>query len=777
MTTDIRALLNSLHVSIPASRRDLIRQAYEFADQRHSGAGQKRASGEPYVTHCLEVAEILAKYDMPSRVIIAGLLHDVVEDTYPPPKQEMPPEERAKEQEKGFREIRNRFGADVEKLVRGVTKLSMLPRVSRDENPMVDRNAANLRHLIFAIVDDPMVVMVKLADRLHNMRTLHHLRPEKQVRIATETMEIFAPLANRLGLWRIKSELEDRAFSYLNPLMYHEIEKKLADTQAKREQDVDRIVRLLKQELDIHFARFRPSAHCEVQGRPKHIYSIFRKMVRKNRQFEDIMDTRGVRVVVDDPALRDPSLSERDRIIYEKGMCYQVLAVVEELGQRIEGEYDDYISKPKETFYRSLHTAVAYYDDGRPVEVQIRTVQMHDEAENGIAAHWRYKEEGDVDSQAEQKIEDFRRFLAAAKHENEEDTTDFVDVLKQHLQPDHIFVLTPKGQALALPIGSTPIDFAYHIHTELGHRCRGAKVNGRIAPLNHRLANGDRVEIITIKQGGPPRDWLLKEGYIVSNRARAKIRNYYRHIDHAALVEQGQGLLTKEMRRLGELGRDLAEVAKIAHYHSADDMLHAIGAGKITAQDIMARVLEFERPSLVPSAPTQPKPEELTGDVEVQGVPGLKTKMATCCKPQPGDPIGGYVTRSAGVTVHRQDCSNWLSRCEREPGRIIQVTWVPKHGQTVPVFVVVSAWDRPGLANEITAVAARDFINLRALSSERISKEAEVTTITFYMDVYKLADVPRILSVISEVPNVMDVVWDRNKSENHDQNKRIARRR
>ncbi len=774
--TDIRTLLSSLHKSIPPGRRDLIRLAYEFADKRHSEAGQKRASGEPYVTHCLEVAAILARLEMPSRVIIAGLLHDVVEDTYPPPKQEMSPEERVKEQEKGFREISTRFGSDVEKLVRGVTKLSMLPRVSRDENPMVDRNAANLRHLIFAIVDDPMVVMVKLADRLHNMRTLHYLRPEKQIRIATETMEIFAPLANRLGLWRIKSELEDLAFSYLNPAMYHDIEHKLAETQTRREEDVRLLVQEISQEITSYFNRHNKTVKCDVQGRPKHIYSIYRKMVRKHRQFEDIMDARGVRVVVDDPTLNDTSLSERDRIIYEKSLCYQVLAVVEQMGERIEGEYDDYISKPKETFYRSLHTAIRYFEDGRPVEIQIRTAQMHDEAENGIAAHWRYKEEGEVDGQAEQKIEDFRRFLAAAKQENEEDTTDFVDVLKQHLQPDHIFVLTPKGQALALPIGSTPIDFAYHIHTELGHRCRGAKVNGRIVALNHVLTNGDRVEILTIKQGGPPRDWLLKEGYIVSNRARAKIRNYYRHIDHAALVEQGGALLTKEMRRLGEPNRDVAEVAKMAHYPSADDMLHAIGAGKITAQDVMARVLEAERPTLLPAAPVAPKPEELTGEVQVQGVPGLKTKIGTCCKPKPGDPIGGYVTRNSGITVHRLDCPNWLSRCEHEPNRIIQVAWVPKHGQTIPVFVVVSAWDRPGLANEITAVAARDFINLRTFSSERISKDAEVTTITFYMDMYKLTDVPRILSAISEVPNVMDVRWDRNKMENNDR-KRTTRRR
>ncbi len=525
----IEHLMDALPEGFSAVDRELILRAYHYAEEAHEG--QKRASGEPYITHCLAVANILAELRVPPAMIIAGLLHDTVEDT-----------------SVTLTDVRNEFGEDVVKMVDGVTKLTNLPRISRGDQHSEEKNNGHepeyppteeedarkralaqetLRKTFLAMGEDIRVVLIKLADRLHNMRTLGYMPEDKRKRIAQETLDIFAPLANRLGIWQVKWELEDLAFRHVAPDKYKEIAELLSQRRTDREHQVYEIIEQLEKVLE------QEGVEANISGRPKHIYSIYRKMVDKGKSFDMLMDLRGVRLIVPD-----------------KPSCYAALGVIHTHWRPIPREFDDYIAAPKDNLYQSLHTAVMY-DDGRPLEVQIRTSEMDQNAEYGIAAHWRYKEKGkQVDEGYEQRVNMLRRLMDWRQEVI--DAQEFVEGMKTDVFQDRVYVFTPRSDIIDLPLGSTPIDFAYHVHTEIGHRCRGAKVNGRLVTLDYQLKTGDLVEILTAKHGGPSRDWLNASLKLVNTqRARSKIRNWFKRQDREQNLVQGKALLDRELRRLG----------------------------------------------------------------------------------------------------------------------------------------------------------------------------------------------------------------------------------
>lgn len=710
--------------------RDLILRAYRFAEKAHQG--QKRASGEPYVSHCIAVASILAELRVPPAVVIAGLLHDTVEDT-----------------SVTLEDIQREFGEEISKLVDGVTKLTNLPRVSRSdhhhENVIADedvngediqpyprprrRDIANetLRKVFLAMGDDIRVVLIKLADRLHNMRTLGYIPEEKRKRIAQQTLDIFAPLANRLGIWQIKWELEDLAFRYVDPDSYREIAENLAERRQDREKQVVQIIQRLQSIL------LENGIDAELSGRPKHIYSIYHKMTEKGKPFEMVRDLRAVRCIVKDiPA------------------CYTALGIIHTNWRPIPQEFDDYIAAPKDNFYQSLHTAVIY-DDGKPLEVQIRTAEMHENAEFGIAAHWRYKEHGPRDEMYEKRINWIRRIMEW--RQEIEDAQEFVDGMKSDLFQDRVYVFTPRGDIIDLPAGSTPIDFAYHVHTEIGNRCRGAKINGKLVPLDCELKTGDQVEILTAKQGGPSRDWLNPSlGLVRTQRARSKIRNWFKRQDREQNLTQGKAMLEKELRRLGLASIDLENLAQTFDFRTPDDMYVAIGCGDIGVGRIVNKLNEIylkKDLSLLP-LPSLHEPKISKNGVAVLGLKGLLTNFARCCNPAPGDAIVGYITRGRGATIHRQDCPNILRTKDRE--RIVKVTWGEPH-QTYPVSVNVKAYDRRGLMTDISTILSNEEVNLVDI---KLSVNQNLANINLVLEVGDITQLSRVLTRIENLPNVME---------------------
>ena len=643
------------------------------------------------------------------------------------------------------------------KLVDGVTKLTHLPRVSRHDKPQPlgaphpeesspderpdprsardrDRDAETLRKTFLAMGEDVRVVLIKLADRLHNMRTLNHLKPEQQRKIAQETLEIFAPLANRLGIWRMKWELEDLGFRYVDSAKYKEIARLLDERRADREQTMADIIQKIKSALAEHHIEA-----IEATGRPKHIYSIWKKMARKNATFDQIYDVRAVRVIVKDvPA------------------CYVTLGVIHGLWTPKQGEFDDYIATPKDNFYQSLHTAVVY-DDGKPLEVQIRTPEMHENAEYGIAAHWRYKEGGKKrDEEFERRIAYLRRLMEWQKDVTE--GKDFVEALKTDVFQDRVYALTPKGDIFDLPAGATPIDFAYHIHTAIGERCRGAKVNGRLVALDTALKTGDQVEIITAKRGGPSRDWLNPDlGYVKSARAREKIRAWFKRQDRDLNISTGRGLLERELKRLGIDDLTYDAIAKLFDYDKTDDFLVALGCGDIHSQTVVNKIVTYlrehdaeEQETLPPPMPERRRKSE---EVTIQGAAGLLTVLAQCCNPVKGDPIIGFTTRGRGITIHRQDCPNALAI--RETERLIQVSWGGAAAETYSVPVRVQAYDREGLLRDVATIVADEKVSMSRVNVPDVKKN--IANILLTMQVTDLTQLTRILKRIEQLPNVLDV--------------------
>ena len=635
----------------------LVEKAYKFADRAHKG--QTRASGEPFIEHSISVAAILVELGLPPVVLAAALLHDVVEDSTV-----------------SLQSVEKTFGHEVGLMVDGVTKLTgqvqrqdssvtqqSLESEDRKTNYISDDQAENIRKTFLAMSDDVRIVIIKLADRLHNMRTLNSLPRNRRQRIAQETLDIFAPLANRLGMWQIKWELEDLGFRYVNPKKYKEIALAINRHRAEREKRIAATVARLHKELEQH------GISAEVTGRPKHIYSIWNKMQRKNITFDKIHDVRAVRVLVKERSdyAEGTKISSDKRERQAIADCYQILGVVHHLWNPIPGEFDDYVATPKDNFYQSLHTTVVN-DEGNPLEVQIRTELMHEGAEYGIASHWRYKEDGKrkQDKSFNRRISWLRSMMDWRQELT--DGHEFVDALKSDLFPDRVLAFTPRGDIIDLPTGATPIDFAYHIHTSVGERCRGAKVNGSLVPLNHLLESGDQVEVLTSKTAGPSRDWLNTDlGYVRSARAREKIRSWFKRQARKENIATGRSIVERELKRLNIKGYSMEETPAMFGYKLAEDFYAAVGYGDIHGQTVINRIVELLRDVSEHEAENLPPPEDAkhqlqieAPEVSVSGTRGLLTRLALCCHPVPGDEIVGYTTRVRGVTIHRKDCPNIL---------------------------------------------------------------------------------------------------------------------
>src|SRR4051812_20805520 len=687
-----------------------LQRAVDFAIEAHGD--QKRASGEPYVTHPIAAAQILADLEVDQVAIQAALLHDVPEDT-----------------EYDLPDIEDRFGPEVAQLVDGVTKLGKFSTLSHEQ-----QQAENIRKMFLAMAEDIRVVLIKLADRLHNMRTLAALPAEKQTRIARQTLEIYAPLAERLGIWQVKWELEDLAFKVLEPVPFRELAKLLDTRRKSRESYIERAIDELKPRLEA------AGIKADLQGRPKHIFSIWKKMQRKSAEFGEIYDVYAIRLLVDD--VRD---------------CYAALGIVHALWRPIPGQFDDYIAVPKNNLYQSLHTAVIALD-GKPLEIQIRTQSMHQVSEVGIAAHWRYKEESKADRDYDAKLAWLRQLMDWQRDVS--DATEFVEGIKLDIFQDQVFVFTPKGDIKDLPAGATPLDFAYRIHTDVGHRTIGAKVNNRLVPLDYRLKNGDIVEVVTTKVGhGPSRDWM---NVVRTSHAREKIRQWFKRQERDENIVHGRESLDRELRRLARtsaaaIGQDkLLEVARQFNHDSLDDFYAAVGYGAIGAQSVVMRLGVVDDAQLTIPTVAPPVQPARAGGVRVKGVGDLLVRFARCCHPIPGDPIQGFITRGKGVTVHLRSCPTVVN--EREISRLIEVEWDAAPTQTYPIAVRVEAYDRTGLLSEITQLVAEAKVNIVAANVHVSPDHTAIVKATF--QVASLSQLARVMTRIEQLKDVISVSRD-----------------
>ncbi|MEM9951030.1 MAG: bifunctional (p)ppGpp synthetase/guanosine-3',5'-bis(diphosphate) 3'-pyrophosphohydrolase [Chloroflexota bacterium] len=708
--------------------KDLIARAYYYAENAHTG--QIRKSGEPYFTHPVAVAAIIAELQLDAETIAAGLLHDVIEDI----------------KTITYADLASEFGTTIANLVDGVTKLTKLPidqiGLKSDKNATaskVNREMEYFRKMIFAMDSDVRVILVKLADRLHNMRTLEHMPPHKQQRIAQETMQLFAPLANRLGIWQIKWELEDLSFRYINPDKYRHIARKLDERRQDREIYVANVTDVIRSELEdagIH--------NAIISGRPKHIYSIHKKMQRKEVDVDKIYDIRAIRIIVE-----------------KKSQCYIVLGIIHDLYMPIPGEFDDYVAAPKESSYQSLHTAVLDHQ-GKTIEVQIRTHEMHEQAEYGIAAHWRYKEgPKSRDKKLEERIAFLRRSMDI--HFGDEDAESFMNRMLAEALKERVYVFTPRADIIDLPIGSTPIDFAYAVHTEIGHRCRGAKIHGKLKPLNYQLKTGDQVDIIVENRGGPSMDWLNEDlGYTKTSRARSKIRHWFRKQNRDQHITLGRAALEREMKRLGVVDKMSFEtVANLLNYNKLEDFLAAIGAGDISSSQIAGRVLEDERKRAddfaikqkqIPVRARPVKRADTSNGVQIAGASGMLTNLGNCCNPVVGDDIIGYVTRGRGVTIHRTDCNNLANIKDTE--RLIDVGWGEEnteHTYIVPVEII--AQDREGLLHDITKLIKEEHVNIASVA---VKTQQQIATLNVSLEIANNRQLSRILIQIEAIESIYE---------------------
>ena len=693
--------------------RPQIQKAYALASKAHQN--QTRASGEPYVSHVLAVACILAELRLDHETICAGLLHDTVEDT-----------------PVTLDEIRQELGDSIADLVDGVTKLNSLSELNVGEEALAASEAESLRKMLLAMAQDVRVVLIKLADRLHNMRTVRHLSEARQKKLAAETMDLFAPLANRLGIWQIKWELEDLSFRILQPETYQQLAKQLERRRAEREAMISEAVSLITEKLE------QQGIVAEISGRPKHIYSIWRKMKRKNIPFEELFDVQAIRILVNDVTA-----------------SYTALGIVHGQWKHIPREFDDYIANPKENGYQSLHTAVIG-PGGHPLEVQIRTYEMHQYAEYGVAAHWRYKEQASHDDRMQHEINWLRQMLEWKDEERHAE--DFIDRFKAEVFQERLYVLTPQGNIIDLPAGATPVDFAYHIHTQVGHRCRGARVNGKMVPLTHNLANGDKVEILTAKEGGPSRDWLNPhQGYIVSARARSSIRQWFRHLDFDRNQQDGRHIIEKELHRVGLDLSDIRELPGRFNLNSEEDLYAAIGRSEITAAQVINQLKPRILDHKVKAAPVAENFTADGQDVIVAGVGKLLTEIASCCKPVPYEPIIGYITRGSGVRIHRQDCVNVLNLTDEQRGRLIDVAWANQPDNRYTVGIRITAYDRAGLLNDISHVIAKEGVNLRAVNTHT-DEEDNLAHMQIVTEITDLNQLLQVLNRVSQIPSVIEAV-------------------
>lgn len=711
---NLDAWLAALATSRTPQEMEVIERACHLVEQAH-------VSSSSGVQHSIATANILAALDMDHEIIAAALLRDVVENAA------------------GLKaRVEAQFGKSIVHLIDGVIRMDAIRLFQNlPENHKKDRHQTEaLRKMLFAMVEDVRVVLIKLADRIHDMRTLGALAEDERRRIARETLDIYAPLANRLGMWQFKWELEDLALRYLEPVIYKQIAAMVSERRIDREQYITSFVTTLKAELS------KAGIEAEVKGRPKHIYSIWRKMQSKHLDYSQIYDVRAVRVLVS-------SIAE----------CYAALGIVHTLWSYIPGQFDDYIATPKENNYRSIHTAIIG-PQGKTVEVQIRTHDMHQHAELGVAAHWRYKEGAAADAGFDRKVNLLRELLEWKR--DIEETGEAGEAVRADIFEDRVYVFTPKGNIVDLPAGATPLDFAYQIHTDLGHRCRGAKVNGQMVPLTYRLQSGERVEILSVKRGDPSRDWLnVHLGYLKTAGARSKVRYWFRQQRHEENVDAGRAALEREFQRLGLTGISHETLAQRLGYPKSDDLLAALGRHDIkTAQiihaieDILRSKKAAEEPALPVHAPA-PKPVG-GGDVQILGVGNLLTQMAGCCKPVPGEPVAGFITRGRGVTIHRRDCRNLLRLTEAAPQRVVQVDWGTTTHATYPVDIHITAFDRQGLLRDISAVLANEEINVIAVNTLS-DKKNHTARMTITVEISDLESLSRVLNKVGQLPNVHEV--------------------
>jgi GTP pyrophosphokinase len=688
---------------------DLVERAYHFSQRAHEG--QFRESGAPYFEHPHEVALILADLELDMETIAAGLLHDVLEDT---------PVTRD--------ELAQAFGPTVLMLVEGVTKLERLPVHNRFEH-----QAENMRKMIFAMAEDVRVILIKLADRLHNMRTLRHMPPEKQVLISQETLDIFAPLAHRMGIWRIKFEMEDLAFRHINPEEYYRLVAEIDRKRQEREGDLQEVMNIIVERLaDVDMA-------CDIQGRPKHLYSIYQKMQKQNKSLDEIYDLMAIRIIVD---------SVRD--------CYAVLGIIHALWKPIPGRFKDYIAVPKSNLYQSLHTTVVG-PRGEPYEIQIRTWDMHRIAEKGVAAHWMYKE-GQTRKPGDEAAKIGWLREAVEWLQEMKDPQEFMDTLKIDLFEDEVFVFTPKGDVKSLPNGATPVDFAFDVHTDVGLRCLGAKVNGRIVPLNYVLKNGDFVEILTSKTASPSQDWL---NYVKTSKARSKIRSWLKEEQREENLIRGRDLLERECKKAGADAKtlltdaNLQQLARKYGVSNPDELLASVGSGRINASQVVQKLTgqDAAEKRKLPEVGQKRRRDTARG-VEVKGVDNLLVRFAKCCNPVPGDQITGYITRGRGISVHRVDCPN-VSVLGSESARQIDVEWNVTKGDSYPVEIEIEGIDRPNFLTNIMHALSEKKTNVDAVTARTTKDEAVVVQLV--LEIHDVNHLDNVMSALRQINGVVGV--------------------
>lgn len=707
---------------------DFTRKAYELAAEAH--AAQRRKSGEPYIIHPVGVASILAQLQMDDKTLAAAFLHDVVEDTA-----------------FTLNDIKERFGTVVANLVDGVTKLGKIEYISKEE-----RQIENYRKMFLAMAKDIRVVLIKLADRLHNMRTMKYMPTHKQQSISRETLEIYAPLAHRLGIYTIKWELEDLAFRYTEPDIYYNLVEQVKIKRREREAMINEAMAEMKESLQ------KANIRCEIQGRPKNFYSIHKKMLRDHKELNEIYDLLAIRVLVD--TVKD---------------CYGTLGIVHSMWRPIPGRFKDYVAVPKSNMYQSLHTTVLS-TGGQPLEIQIRTFEMHRISEYGIAAHWRYKESGNSkpaagggnDKGFDAKLSWLRQLLEW--HHDMNDSRDFVNTVKMDIFADEVFVFTPRGDVIDLPVGSVPIDFAYRIHTDVGNRCVGAKVNGRIVPLDYALNNGDIVEVITSKQSnGPSRDWINIVG---SSDTRNKIKSWFKKERREENIIKGREMLDKEAKRLGYDPKVLTRPEKLKEagaklrIDSDDNLLAALGYGGVTLNTVISKLVEIYKKDqkltttkdlsalLAELKPRKSKANASHG-ILVKGEEGIMVKLARCCNPIPGDRIVGYITRGSGVSVHRADCPNVLSNNPDEQSRLIEVSWDVGINSMYKVNIVITSMDKTGMMADIMMATSEAKINIFSLNCKTDKNKMAITHIG--MDINSLEQLEYIMNRIRRMKGVYSV--------------------
>jgi len=721
---DIEELIEKVRRYNPDAQVDLLRRAYDFSARAHEG--QLRRSGEPYLAHPLAVAEILTvlKLDVPA--IVAGLLHDTIEDTV-----------RTRAQ------IEEEFGKDIARLVDGVTKIGKIHFKNYEET-----QAENFRKMLISMADDIRVILIKLADRLHNMRTIEHLDPEQQKKIAQETIEIYAPLANRLGIGWMRGELEDLCFKTIKPDVYNALAQRVAKRREEREAYIREVIGIVKAQLAEH------GLVGEAVGRPKHLYSIYQKMEEQEIGFEEVYDLTAVRVITD-----------------TQMNCYAIMGLIHALWRPVPGRFKDYIGVPKSNHYQSLHTTVVG-PKGEHVEFQIRTREMHRVAEEGIAAHWTYKERGEIDERDKLVFAWLRQLLES--HQDLTDNRQFMESVKLNLYSDVVYVFTPKGTVKELVKGSTPIDFAYAIHTEIGDHCSGAKVNGKMAPLKYQLRSGDTLEILTSPGQVPHKDWLK---FVKTPRAKTKIKHWLRVEEAKRSLELGKRLLEREMRRhhlaLGSFLKTarLQELAQASGLAGPDELLAAIGYGRLSAVQIANKLMPEGTEQTATSLPTEVVDKAAAKrtaaeekSVKVRGASDLMIRLSKCCAPVPGDRIIGYITRGRGLTIHTMDCPN-LDALDYEKARLVEVDWDTAHPSTVPVKISTLTLDKPGMLANVSAAITHAEANIsRADISTREDRKA---ILDFIVEVKDTAHIDRVLKAVERIDGVLQTrrirSWQENK--------------